>query len=76
MIIRIYKCFLLLLFFNTTLRINNTFIRTTIDSSNSYYNKVYGRSLVRDGRLENDYQRGTLYPHIIIESEDDNNDNR
>ena len=76
MIIRFYKCFLLLLFFNTTLRMIITSIGTTIDGSNSYYNKVCDPSAVLDERSENDYQRGTLHPRIIIESDDGNNDNR
>ena len=76
MIIRFYKSFLLILFFNITLRKIITFIGTTIDGSNTYYYKVCDQSAVFDGRPGNDYQGGTLYPRIIIESDDGNNDNR
>ena len=77
MIIRFSKSFLLILFFNINLRRIITFIGTTLDGSNTYYHKVCDQSAVLDGgRPGNDYQRGTLYPRIIIESDDGNNDNR
>jgi hypothetical protein len=60
MLIRFYKCFLLiLLFFNTTLRriiITSIIDATTIDVSNSYYNKICHQSAVFDGRPGNEYQ--------------------
>jgi hypothetical protein len=59
MIIRFYKCFLLiLLFFNTTLRriIITSIGAATIDVSNSYYNKICHQSAVFDGRPGNEYQ--------------------
>ena len=80
MLIKFYKknFLLILLFFNTALRrmiITSIIDATTIDESNNYYHKVYGRSAVLDdGRLGNDYQRGTLYPCIIIESDNGNID--
>ena len=74
MIIRFYKSFLLILFFNTLRQI--TSIGAAIDGSNTYYYKVCDQSAVFDGRPGNDYQGGTLYPRIIIESDDGNNDNR
>jgi hypothetical protein len=49
---------------------------TTIDGINNYYNKVYDQSALLDGRPGNDYQGGTLYPQIIVESDHGNNDNR
>ena len=76
MIIRFSKSFLLLLFLNINLRRIITFIGTTLDGSNTYYHKVCDQSAVFDGRPGNDYQRGTLYHRIIIESDDGNNDNR
>ena len=77
MLIKLYKSFLLLLFFNTTLRrmIITSIGITTIDGINNYYNKVCDQSALLDGgRLGNDYQRGTLYPCIIIESDNGNID--
>jgi hypothetical protein len=74
MIIRFSKSFLLLLFFNITLRRIITFIGATKDGSKTYYHKVCDQSAVFDGRPGNDYQGGTLYPLIIIESDDGNND--
>ena len=69
MIIKFYKSFLLLLFFNR-LRIIITTIGATIDGSSNKDNKVYCQSL--DRRQVNYSRRGTSYPDIITESHNSN----
>ena len=69
MIIKFYKSFLLLLFFNR-LRIIITSIGAAIEGSSNKDNKVYCQTV--DGRLGNDYGRGISYPGIITEADDGN----
>lgn len=70
MIIKFYKSFLLLHFFNTLRLI--TSIGTAIDGSSNKDNKVYCQSLYE--RPGKDYGRGTPYPPGIITETDDGND--
>jgi hypothetical protein len=68
MIIKFYKSFLLLLFFNTLRLI--TSIGAAIDESSNKDNKVYCQSLYE--RPGKDYRRGTSLPGIITEADDGN----